>query len=93
MHDVAKAIPQFRRFKVRFSSARKLIAMAGVTVAATAALAATTATAAMAGNVLSQWYPTQYDCQYAGNVYAQRGIISGFSCTPGSNGVILTGWK
>ncbi|MBT0768420.1 hypothetical protein KIH74_05760 [Kineosporia sp. J2-2] len=64
----------------------------GVVLAAVATIGVATASSASADTVLDQWYPTAYDCQYAGNVYAQQGLISGFSCNPGNGGYILTGW-
>ena len=53
---------------------------------------ASAAPAAAARNVVSEWFPTAYDCQYRGNVLAQRGVITGFSCQPDRGGWTLTGW-
>ena len=41
---------------------------------------------------LAQWYPTYYDCVYAGDVYAQQGVIYNFTCTPENGGWVLIGW-
>lgn len=71
---------------------RTAFATVGVTIA-TATVILTSAAAASADGVLSQWYQTYYDCQYAGDVYAQQGLISGFSCDAGDSGWILTGWN
>jgi len=77
---------------VRKRRLHKSLAAIGVTVAAATAVALG-ATTASADGVLSQWYLTAYDCQYAGNVYAQQGLIHNFTCTPGDGGYILTGWN
>ncbi|MEY9862987.1 membrane carboxypeptidase/penicillin-binding protein [Catenulispora sp. GAS73] len=71
---------------------RTAFAAVGITIA-TATVVMTSAAAASADGVLDQWYPTYYDCQYAGDVYAQQGIIHNFSCNAGNGGWILTGWN
>jgi hypothetical protein len=71
---------------------RTAFAAVGVTIA-TATAVLTSTGAASADGVLSQWYPTYYDCQYAGDVYAQQGLIADFSCDAGNSGWILTGWN
>lgn len=64
----------------------------GLVLAATVALGLGTASSASASNTVSEWFPSANACQYRGNVLAQRGIVSGFNCSPGNGGWILTGW-
>lgn len=51
---------------------RKFLAAVGVAIAMFSVMGAASASAS---GVLSQWYPSYHECQYAGNVYAQRGVI------------------
>jgi hypothetical protein len=37
-------------------------------------------------------YPTYYDCVYAGNTYAQMGLLHGFSCPQVNGGYRLDWW-
>jgi hypothetical protein len=37
-------------------------------------------------------YPTYFDCVYAGNTYAQMGLLHGYSCPQVSNGWRLDWW-
>ena len=69
---------------------RRIAAAAGIAVATGVLTLAGAATAS--ANELSQWYPTAVDCQTAGNVYAQQGLITGFRCDSADSGYVLTGW-
>jgi hypothetical protein len=37
-------------------------------------------------------YPTYYDCVYAGNTYAQMGLLHGYSCPQVNGGYLLDWW-
>jgi hypothetical protein len=77
---------------VRSSTFRKAGVAIGVTAAAAmfglAGASAASADTPRHGVV----YPTYFDCVYAGNTYAQMGLLHGYSCPQVSNGWRLDWW-
>lgn len=70
-------------------SVKKLVAVG--CLAASAVTLSITAAGSASANEIDNWYPTYYDCQYAGDVYAQQGILSWFTCNPSNGGYVLNG--
>ncbi|WP_202233272.1 hypothetical protein [Actinacidiphila reveromycinica] len=75
---------------MRIRRLSKRLTTAAVTAAAAAAIVAGAGTSASAATI-DDWYPTYYDCLYAGNVLAQQGILHTFSCTASNGGYVLHG--